>query len=250
LPAIFTDLLKRGDKRWFKRGGGRRQVDGDPGVRRDLLDDVRQRFGMQVQAPFADQAAAVVQVLQGDDGLLVAAEVLREFAEAAHAEMWAQTADLQRRTGRLFAFDRRNYRPLWREAGQGLRWPLFALPGNFHPYVQVTASVTVIGAQARRAVRITDPRPLLAQMFEVLDLMIDGWEFGRVRVDVDGATLAESLVVTARAVIDAMGDPPPLPDAVRELMRRNKTVDVYDATGRYVMGGFNPGKTLRETLLV
>ena len=42
--------------------------------------------------------------------------------------------------------------------------------------------------------------------------------------------------------------PSPLPSPVRELMRRNHTVDVHDAGGR-VVGGSNPGRELRQSLL-
>ena len=46
-----------------------------------------------------------------------------------------------------------------------------------------------------------------------------------------------------------MGDPPPLPPPVRELMRRNNTLDVHDAIANRIVGGFNPGRTMREALL-
>ncbi|WP_255521961.1 hypothetical protein [Actinoplanes aureus] len=39
-----------------------------------------------------------------------------------------------------------------------------------------------------------------------------------------------------------MGNPPPLPTPVRELMRRNNT-------GTRPVGGLNPGKEMREALL-
>jgi CBS domain-containing protein len=237
--------------RWLRRGPGKRQSPVDDGRQRELLQEVRQRFGGQVPAPFAAQAEAVVQLLggDGDAGLAVAAEVLREFAEGAQTELLTQVADLHRRTGRGYLVDRRNYRPLWRDAGPGLRWSLFVLPNGLHPYVQVSAAVTVIGAQAKQAVRVTTPEALLAHVFETLDLIIAGWEYGRVRVDADAATLAGRLIATARDLRAAMSAPPPLPEPVRELMRRNNTVDVYDPAGTRVIGGFNPGKTMREALL-
>ena len=186
--------------RWF--GKGRRQVEQDPGRQRALLQDVRERFGVQVPVRFPEQADEVARLLDGDDGLPVAAGILREFADAAHTDLLGQVADLHRRTGQGFVVDRRNYRPLWTAAGPQLRWALFGLPGNLHPYVQVMAAVAIVGGRARRVVRVTDPQPLLAHLFEVLDLTIAGWEFGRVRVDVDAASLADRLISAAR---DAAG---------------------------------------------
>lgn len=235
--------------RWLRRGPGKRQSPPDDGRQRELLLQVRQGFGGQHPAPFPAQADAVVQLLAGDEGPAVAAEVLREFADGAETELLTQVADLHRRTGRGFLVDRRNYRPLWRDAGPELRWSLFVLPNGLHPYVQISAATTVIGARAQQAVRVTAPEPLLAHLFETLDLIIVGWEYGRVRVDVDAATLAGRLIATARDLRAAMSAPPPLPEPVRELMRRNHTVDVLDPAGTRIVGGFNPGKTMREALL-
>ena len=198
---------------------------------------------------FGDQADAITRLLEGDDGLCVAAEVLREFADAAHADLLAQVGDLHRRTGWGMMIDRRDYRPLWKAAGAELRWPLFGLPGALHPYVHVAAAATVVGARARRAVKVTDPDLVLAHMFEVLDLTLAGWEFARVRVDADYAGLADRLISAARDLRDAMSDPPPLPPPVRELMRRNNTLEVHDAIANRIVRGFNPGKTMREALL-
>jgi hypothetical protein len=234
--------------RWFRLGLGGRQVQHDPGRQQELLQDIRQRFGPHVQGRFGDQADAITRLLDGDDGLSAAAEVLREFADAAHTDLLAQAAELHRRTGWGVVVDRRNYRPLWKAAGAELRWPLFG-PGGLHPYIQVAAAVTVLGAQARRAIRVTDAEVLLAHVFEVLDLTLVGWEFARVRVDADYAGLADRLISAARDLRDAMGEPPPLPPPVRELMRRNNTLDVYDAITNRVVRGFNPGKTMREALL-
>jgi hypothetical protein len=235
--------------RWFRLGRDRRQAQQDPGRQAALLQEVRQRFGGQVRAGFAEQAEEAARLLEGDDGLVVAAEILREFADAAQAELHAQAHDLYRRTGQGFAVDRGNYRPLWRAAGPELRWPLFALPGGLHPYVQVAAAVTVVDGRARRVVRVTDAEPLLAHMFEVLDLVTVGWEFGRVRLDVAGAGLAEGLIAAARELRAAMDEPPPLPPAVRELMRRNNSIEVHDPERNQVAGTFNPGRTMREFLL-
>jgi hypothetical protein len=236
--------------RWFRLGLGKRQVDHDPAQQQALGQDIRQRFGRHVPVRFPEQADAVARLLDGDDGLAVAAGILREFGDAAHAELATQAGELQRRTGHGLVVDRRNYRPLWQEAGLYLRWSLFELPVGLHPYVQVAAAVTVVGGQARRAVQVTDPDRLLADVFEVLDLIIVGWEYGRVQVDIDSAALAESLIGTARDIRGAMSEPPPLPPPVRELMRRNNTIQVYDPSGGRIVGGFNPGKTMRESLLV
>jgi hypothetical protein len=236
--------------RWFRFGPGKQRVDHDPARQQTLVQDVRQRFGRHVQVRFPDQADEVGRLLDGDDGLSVAAAILREFVDAAHAELLAQATELHRRTGHGLVVDRRNYRPLWQEAGPYLRWSLFELPGGLHPYVQVAAAVTVVGGRARRAVQVTDPDRLLTSVFEVLDLTLAGWEYGRVQVDIDAVALAERLIATARALRAAMPEPPPLPPPVRELMRRNNTIDVYDPSGSRIVGAYNPGKEMRESLLV
>jgi hypothetical protein len=236
--------------RWFRLGAGRRQVQQDPGRQEALLQDLRQRYGGHVRIPFAEQADAVGRLLDGDDGLVVAARILGEFTGTAHAELLAQVADLHRRTGRGFSVDRRNYQPLWQAAGSQLRWSLFVLPGGLHPYVQVAAAVTVVGRHARRAVRVIDPDPLLEHVFEVLDLTVAGWQYGRVRVDVDAAALADRLIATARELRAAMPEPPPLPPPVRELMRRNTRLDVLDPAANRVVGVVDPGRAMRESLLV
>jgi hypothetical protein len=236
--------------RWFRFGLGGRQVQQDPGQQAALSAEVRQRFGAHVRTPFHQQADAVAQLLGSDDGLVVAAGVFQEFANAALTDLLTQCANLQRRTGRRFVVDRRNYRPLWREAGQALQWPLFALPGGLHPYVQVAGAVAAVGSQASRLERVTTPEPVLSHVFEILDLTIDGWEHGRVPVDVDAATLADRLIWCAAAIRAAMPDPPPLPPPVREQMRRNNTIDVYDPAANRVVSGINPGAEMRQTLLV
>ncbi|PRY20828.1 hypothetical protein [Pseudosporangium ferrugineum] len=228
--------------RWFRGGAGKRQVDHDPDRRQALLDEVRERFGVHVPQRFPEQARAVAELLTGDDGLAVAATILQQYADAAYADLVSQV-----RPG--YPLDRRNYRPLWSAAGSQLRWQLFALPGGFHPYVQVAGAVAAVGGQARRIVRVTDPRPLLSHLFEVLDLLLDGWEFARVRVDTDAASLAVTLITAARDLNAELDDPPPLPPPVRELMRRNRTIDVYATTDNRIAGTFNPGKTMREALL-
>lgn len=236
--------------RWLRRLLGSRQVQHDPGRQEALLQDLRHRFGARVQVRFSDQVDAVTRLLDGDDGLSVAARIVREVADEAHADLLAQAFDLHRRTGRRLTVHRRNYRPLWREAGPDLRWPLFALPCGFYPYAQVAAAVTTVGARARRLARVTDPNPLLTHMFEVLDLTAAGWEYGRVRVDTDAAFLANRLISTAGQIRAAMDEPPPLPPPARELMRRNNTVDVHDPTGDRVVSAINLGAEMRATLLV
>jgi hypothetical protein len=235
--------------RWFRLLLGRKQVQHDPGRQDALIQDVRDRFGARVQVRFAEQVDAVTRLLDGDDGLSVATRIMRDFADEANTEFLAQAFDLHRRTGRRLVVDRRNYRPLWRTAGPELRWPLFALPCGFHPYVQVAAAVTVVGTRATRLGRVTDPNPLLTHVFEVLDLTTAGWEYGRVRVDTDAASLANRLISSARQIRAAMDKPPPLPPPARELMRRNNTIDVYDPTGHRVISAINLGAEMRPALL-
>ncbi|GIF08434.1 hypothetical protein Asi03nite_59720 [Actinoplanes siamensis] len=182
-------------------------------------------------------------MLEGIDGIAVAAAVLREFADAAHADFARQSTALG------LAADRRNYRQLWESAGKRLKSPLFSAPGGLHPYVQVAAAVNVVGGQAATTVQIVDPLPLLAHMFEILDLTLAGWEFGRVLVDVDGATLAVNLITAATAIRGEMPDPPPLPQPARTQMRSNKSVNVLDPAVSRIVGQWNPGKQMRECLL-
>lgn len=235
---------------WLRRMlGGEDEVQQDPDRQEALLRDVRQRFGAGVRVPAAEQVDAVVRMLDGADGVCVAARVVGEFAEAAHTDLLAQALAVYQHTGHRLLVDRRNYRPLWRAAGPRLRWQLFGLPGGFHPYVQVAGAVTVLGDQATRWVRTTDPHPSLAQVFEVLDLTVVGWEFGGVRMDTDTLALTNRLITAACRIRAAMADPPPLPPPVRELMRRNNSIDVYDPAGARVVTRFNPGAELRAALL-
>ncbi|MFU8874471.1 hypothetical protein [Micromonospora sp. SL4-19] len=115
---------------------------------------------------------------------------------------------------------------------------------------QVAAAVAVLGSRAPRLGRVSDSNPLLARMFEVLDLTTAGWQYGRVRVDTDAAALADRLISTAGQVLATIDDPPRLPPPVRELMRRNSALDVHDPTGPRVVNGINLGARMRETLLV
>ncbi|GIJ24461.1 hypothetical protein [Micromonospora lutea] len=236
--------------RWLRQLLGSKRVQLDPERQQALLRDVRHRYGTGSPVHFPEQVEAITRMLDDDDGLVVAAHMVSEAADAAHADLQAQAHDVHRRTGRRLLVHRRNYRPLWKEAGPALRWPLFALPRGLHPYVQVTAAVSVVGSRAPRLGQVADPNLLLARVFEVLDLTIIGWEYGQVRVDTDAAALADRLISTAGQVLTAIDDPPRLPPPVREMMRRNNTIDVHDPTGPHVVGGINPGARMRESLLV
>ncbi|MDT0530280.1 hypothetical protein RM555_14910 [Micromonospora sp. DSM 115977] len=236
--------------RWLQRllGGGRVQL--DPERQQALLRDVQHRYGAHAQLRFPEQVQAVAGMLNGDDdGVVVAARIVSQVADEAYVDLQAQAQDVHRRTGRRLLVHRRNYRPLWMEAGRALRWPLFTLPSGLHPYAQVAAAVAVLGGQADRLDRVTDPNPLVTHVFEVLDLTTAGWEYGRVRVDTDAAALADGLITGAGQILAAMDDPPRLPPPVRELMRRNNTLDVHDPASPRVVGGFNPGARMREQLL-
>ncbi|MBQ0989293.1 hypothetical protein KBX08_04205 [Micromonospora sp. H61] len=236
--------------RWLRRLLGGRRVQLDPGRQQALLHDVQSRYGPHARIRFNEQVEALTGSLDSDDGLVVATRIVSQVADEAHVDLQAQAQDIHRRTGRRLLVHRRNYRPLWKEAGPALRWPLFALPCGFHPYAQVAAAVTVLGNRAPRLDRVTDPNPLVTRVFEVLDLTTSGWEYGRVRVDTDAATLANRLIVSAGQVLAAMDDPPRLPPAVRELMRRNNTVAVHDPAGPRAVGGINLGARMREEFLV
>lgn len=235
--------------RWFRFGSGKSKAPEDAGRQQALVDDLRARFGPHLPGSFREQADAAVPFMAGDDGVLAAAGVLREFADAAHADLAQQAAALSRRTRYAFTVDRSNYRPLWRDAAGELRWPLFDQPARLHPYIQVSAAATVLAGQAKRVNRVTDPYPVIAHVFEILDLTVAGWEFARVRPDTDGATLAHRLIGAGRDLRAALSDEPPLPQSVREVMRRNNTVEIYDPQAPRVVGGFNPGKEMREALL-
>ncbi|MEH0935439.1 hypothetical protein [Micromonospora psammae] len=235
--------------RWLRQllGGGRVQL--DPARQQALLRDVQHRYGAGAQVRFPEQAEAVTGMLNGDDGLVVAARIVSQVADEAHADLQAQAHDIHRRTGRRLLVHRRNYRPLWKEAGPALRWPLFALPCGFHPYAQVAAAVAVVGSRAPQLDRVTDPYPLLTHVFELLDLTTAGWEYGRVRVDTDATALVDRLITSAGQILAAMDDPPRLPPPVRELMRRNNTLEVHEPSSPQAVGGINLGAKLREGLL-
>lgn len=236
--------------RWLRQLLGSRRIQLNPGRQQALLRNLRHQYGVRSQLRFPEQVEAIARMLNDDDGLVVAAQIVSEAADEAHADLQAQAHDIHRRTGRRLLVHRQNYRPLWKEAGAALRWPLFTLPCGLHPYAQVAAAVAVIGSRTPRLGRVSDPTPLLTRMFEVLDLTTAGWEYGRVRVDTDAAALADRLISTAGQVLTTIDDPPRLPPPIRELMRRNSTLDVHDPTGPQVVGGINLGARMRETLLV
>ncbi|MFI7026137.1 hypothetical protein [Micromonospora sp. NPDC049900] len=235
--------------RWLRQLLGSRRVQLDPERQQALLQDVRHRYGAGSHVRFPAQAEAIIELLDDDDGLVVAAWIVSEAAEGAHADLQTQAHDVYRRTGRRLLVHRRNYRPLWKEAGPALRWPLTALPSGLHPYAQLTAAVAVVGDHASRLDKVTDPIPLLTHVFEVLDLTTVGMEYGHVRVDTDAATLTDRLISTAGQVLATIDDPPRLPPPVREMMRRNNTLDVHEPTGPRAVGGINLGARMREILL-
>jgi hypothetical protein len=231
--------------RWFRRTRDERLGEQDE-ARRLMIDDVRQRFGIHQPGSFHDQAAAVAGALTGPGGVAAAAGIVHEFAESAHSEIQRLAAELSRHLGYQFVVDRTNYRPMWREAQPDLRWPLFHLPCGLFPYIHVSGAVQAITAQVKLT---TDRDRLHAHLFEILDLTIAGWEFASIRVDTDGAALASLLISTARDLRTTMSKEPPLPSAVRELMRRNNTIDVYAPDAHRIVGGINPGREMREILL-
>ena len=232
--------------RWFRRKPNDRQVHERAAQQTAIVDDVRHRFGPHQPGSFQDQAHAVAGLLTGPAGLDAAATIVHEFADSAHKEIQALAAALSRSLGYQFRVDRSNYRSLWQDAQADLRWPLFNLPGGLFPYIHVAAAVQVIGAHPKQT---TTPDPLLAHLFELLDLTIAGWEFANVRVDTDGANLVTALITTTRALRMAMPKEPPLPTPIRDLMRRNNTINVHAPNAPHVVTTITPGRHLREVLL-
>jgi hypothetical protein len=235
--------------RWFRRGSADNQVVLDPGRQQALIQEIRQRFNPSARVRFDEQAAAIAPMLGTDDNALaVAVRIVRDTAEEAYADVYAQVSDVSRRSGHQYAVDRRNYRALWRHFGPHLRTPLFNLPCGFHPYIHVAAAVAVIGVHPARIMTLPGSNALLPHMLEVLDLTTAGWEFGSVPVGSDAAHLASRLISVSRQVIDTMDEPPPLPPPVRETMRRNNTTNVIDPNGA-VIGGVNLGAEMRRIFL-
>lgn len=229
--------------RWFRRAPAEKR---DTGRQDAMVQEVRGRFGPAVQLPFRAQVDTMVPLLEGDDGLLAAARILADVAREAQADVLRQVAEINRR----YALSSSTYHGLWRAGARDLRFPLFALPSGFHPYIHVPAALAVIGGSAKRCIKLTDPATVLGNMFDVVDLTSAGWEFGRILVDTDGAFLMRSLITAATKVRTAVGDePPPLPSAIRSLMRRNNTVQVYDPAGRTVVDSINLGGEMRPAFL-
>lgn len=192
----------------------------------------------------------MVQLLGGDDGLLVAVRIVRDVAEEAHAQVIAQINEINRQRRREYVLDRRGYRSLWQAAGPELGYPLFALRCAFHPYIHLGAALGVITDDARRCLQVTDPVPLLAHMLRMLDMTIAAWEFGHVLVDADAADLVGRLISATTQIRLALSEPPLLPPPIRELMRRNNTTKIYDGAGRTVIGGINVPAEMRQSFLL
>jgi hypothetical protein len=229
--------------RWFRRAPAQVR---DTGRQDALVQEIRSRFGPRTQVAYRAQVDALTRMLDGDDGLLVAVRILADVAREAQADVLRQVAEINRR----YPLSSETYHGLWRAAAPDLRFPLFALPCGFFPYVHVPAALAVIGGSARRCIRLTDARPLLGNMFDIVDLTTAGWEFGRVPVDADAAFLMRGLIATAAKVRTAVGDEPPsLPSPIRNLMRRNNTTAVHDPTGHTVIGGINLGAEMRPAFL-
>jgi hypothetical protein len=154
----------------------------------------------------------VVALLDGtDDGLLVAVRIVHAVAEEARAD-----------------------------------FSLSTLPCGFHPNTHLAAAATVLGGAASRSVRLTDPARLLANVLDLIHLTVADWERGK--VSVDAGALMERLISAATQIRAVTGEPP-LPPAIRELMRRNTTTDIYDPTGGTVVGGINVGAEMRKAFL-
>ena len=225
--------------RWFRRKAAGRAVLVDPARQEALLADVRQRYGAHVAGGWQQQAASLAQALTGDDGLSVATRIVHDTAEHAYADVQAQV--------RGHRVDRRDYRALYRQMGPHLRYRLTELP--LHPYVHLSAALTAVEADAKRALVLTDPNLLLAHTLELLDLTVSGWEFGRVPATADAARLVSRLIAAATRMRLTEDDPPPLPPGIREVMRSNRATDVYDHSGARV-GTINVGAETRQSFLI
>jgi hypothetical protein len=202
--------------RWLRRLVGGRS-DGGTAV----LDLDRQE---QLARSVRSSSVGVESQLAGYDGMAVAVRIVTDLAREAHADVAVQVAALARQRDPGHLPDPHGpFRPLWKVAGAALRSPLPGpYPGGFHPYVHLPAALTVIGADARTCVRLVDPVPLLASLFDLVDLVTSGWEFGGVAPEPAATDLVDRLVTTANQVRAALPEEPPsLPPAIRELMRRN-----------------------------
>ena len=228
--------------RWFRRKPADRPLLVDPARQEALIADIRRRFGGHVQVRFRAQVDALAALFNDDDGLTVATRIVHWTAEQAYADVQAQAA------GRGLGLDRRSYRALYRQMGPDLRYPLAELPSGFHPYVHLAAALAAIREHPKRAMVLTDPNWLLVHTLELLDLTVSGWEFGRVRATADAADLASGLIAAATQMRLTEDEPPALPAGIREVMRSNRTTDIYDPTGT-VIGGINVGAETRRSFL-
>jgi hypothetical protein len=228
--------------RWFRR----KPVDGpllvDPARQEALIADIRRRFGGHVRVRFREQVEALVPLFNDDDGLAVATRIVHGTAEQAYADVQAQAAACG------LGVDRRTYRALYRQMGPDLRYRLTELPCGFHPYVHLGAALVAIRIHPKRAMVLTDPNWLLVHTLELLDLTVSGWEFGRVLVSADAADLATRLITAATQMRLTEDEPPALPPGIREVMRSNRTTDIYDRAGALI-GSINVGEQTRRSFL-
>jgi hypothetical protein len=228
--------------RWFRRKPADGPLLVDPARQEALIADIRRRFGGHVQVRFREQVDALVPLLNDDDGLSVATRIVHATAEQAYADVQAQAA------ARGLGVDRRTYRALYRRMGPDLRYRLAELPSGFHPYVHLGAALAAIRVRPKRAMVLTDPNWLLVHTLELLDLTVSGWEFGRVLVSADAADLATRLIAAATQMRLTEDEPPALPPGIREVMRSNRTTDIYDQAGNLI-GGINVGAETRRSFL-
>ena len=228
--------------RWFRRKSADKALLVDPVRQEALIADIRRRFGGHVPAGFHEQVDALVPLFNDDDGLAVATVIVHRMAETAYADVQAQAA------ARGWGVDRRTYRALYRQMGPDLQYRLAELPCGFHPDVHLGAALAAIAVHPKRALVLTDPNWLLVHTLELLDLTVSGWQFGRVLVNTDAADLVDRLIAAAMQMRLTEDEPPALPPGIREVMRSNRTTDIYDRAGT-VIGGINVGAETRRSFL-
>jgi hypothetical protein len=227
--------------RWFRRRSDGRARTVDPARQEALLADLRRRFGGHAPGGVHEQARALVGLLGGDDGLAAADRIVHETADRAHADVQTQAAAAGR------GVDRRDYRALYRQTG--LRYQLTEASVGWHPNVHLTAALTAIEADVKRAMALTDPNWLLVHTLELLDLTVSSWEFGRVPVSADAADLVTHLIAAATRMRLTEDEPPALPPGIREVMRGNRALEVHDRSGA-VVGVINVGAETRRSFLL